>query len=884
LVDWPWEYGMKNNADGATLLSLSADREKYKPGDDISITFPSMENATAIVTVENSTEILDEIRHSTTGATTEVSFKATPEMAPNVYACVSLIQPHSQTVNDMPVRLYGVIPIMVEDPQSRLNPRITVPDEIRSQKPFEIRISEASKKEMTYTLAIVDEGLLDITGFTTPDPWDHFFAREALGVQTWDMYDNVLGVFGGTLNRILAVGGDEALTDITSGKAQRFVPVVRFSGPYTLNEGKTNVHSFTLPQYTGSVRTMVVAGNDMAYGKAEKAVTVRDPLMVLVTAPRVISPGEKASLPVTVFVQKEGIKEIAVSAEGNDLIIFENHTLTLDAGGTGEYDTEFVFEAAGKTGTGKIKITASSGGETASYDLVLNVRSPNPHETRSELKILNQGEQWISSFTPFGIEGSNSAVLQISGLPSVNLEKRLDYLQSYPYGCTEQITSAAFPQIWLQDLYRSDPSVASGAAVNIKKALTEIASRQLQNGGILPWPGHYQPDNWITSYTGHFMMEAERKGYVILPGVFEKWISYQEKTARDWRPDPAHPYYANDQAYRLFTLALAGLPDRGAMNRLRESGNMPAPARWLLAASFATTGRPEAATELLDIRNTATEPDFYPYYYGSELRDKAIVLYTLLLLKDYEQALPFLNEICENLNSETWFSTQSVAWALFSYMKWTETIPSDDNKALVLKTIINGNSSEVRTGAGEAWKTGIDIMKGKNTITVENNSRNPAYINLVRKGIPASADGIPVVKGLSMNVRYTDMDINPVDHKDIPRGTDFMMIVSVTNTSMTNLSNLALTQMVASGWEIRNTRLFESDYGFKESLYEYRDIRDDSMITFFSLTAGETKTFPLVLNAAYKGDYLQPSLWCEAMYSDSYYAKIPGTMVKVSGE
>ena len=348
--------------------------------------------------------------------------------------------------------------------------------------------------------------------------------------------------------------------------------------------------------------------------------------------------------------------------------------------------------------------------------------------------------------------------------------------------------------------------------------------------------------------------------------------------------DPAHHYSATDQAYRLFTLALAGSPDRGAMNRLRESGNMPASARWLLAAAFATTGRPEAASELLDIRNPESEPDSYPYFYGSELRDKAIVLYTLLLLKNNEQTLPVLNQICESLNRETWFSTHSVAWALFSYMKWTEIIPAGDSKALKLSVSINGNTKDITAGADEAWKTVIDLIPGNNTMTIGNNSGNPAYLSLVRKGIPATTDSAVEEKGISMKARYTDMEMNPVDQKDLPHGTDFMMIVSVTNTSMTRLSNLALTQMVASGWEIRNTRLFESDFGIKESPYEYRDIRDDRLITFFSLTPGETKTFPVILNAAYKGEYLQPSIWCEAMYADNFYARIPGTMVKVSGE
>ena len=122
LVDWPWEYGMKGNSDGATLLSVNTDKEKYNPGDQIKLSFPSPENSRAIITLENSTGILDQIRVNTGKGNTEVSFMAKPEMAPNVYAYVTVIQPHAQSINDMPVRLYGIVPVMVEDPETRLSP------------------------------------------------------------------------------------------------------------------------------------------------------------------------------------------------------------------------------------------------------------------------------------------------------------------------------------------------------------------------------------------------------------------------------------------------------------------------------------------------------------------------------------------------------------------------------------------------------------------------------------------------------------------------------------------------------------------------------------------------------------------------------------------
>jgi uncharacterized protein YfaS (alpha-2-macroglobulin family) len=132
-----------------------------------------------------------------------------------------------------------------------------------------------------------------------------------------------------------------------------------------------------------------------------------------------------------------------------------------------------------------------------------------------------------------------------------------------------------------------------------------------------------------------------------------------------------------------------------------------------------------------------------------------------------------------------------------------------------------------------------------------------------------------------MIVNYVDMDLRPLDQKNLVQGTDFMMVVKIGNNTFTKVDNIALTEMVPSGWEIQNTRLFEASHGIKESLYDYRDFRDDRVNTYFSLTQGETKTFILILNAAYKGEYYQPALWCEAMYNENCYARNPGTQVRV---
>jgi hypothetical protein len=170
-----------------------------------------------------------------------------------------------------------------------------------------------------------------------------------------------------------------------------------------------------------------------------------------------------------------------------------------------------------------------------------------------------------------------------------------------------------------------------------------------------------------------------------------------------------------------------------------------------------------------------------------------------------------------------------------------------------------------------------------NTLIVENTSENPLYLSLIRKGIPLVSDMLRQEKGLSMQIEYLDMSLKALDQRNLVQGTDFILVAKVTNTVYRRIENIAFNQMVPSGWEIQNTRLIEANYGIKESTYDYRDIRDDRVNTYFSLNAGETKTFTLILNAAYKGEFYQPAIWCEAMYTPDCYSRFPGTTVKVIG-
>src|SRR5690606_17516039 len=235
-IDWPgWaQREQQNNPTEASMLSFTADKETYRAGDKVTLTIPSSEGGRGLISIENGSQVLDSWWFETEQGQTVYSFEATEAMAPNVFVNVTLLQPQTETTNDLPIRMYGVIPLLVENPKTILKPKIGIAETLRPEAESTISVSETTGKAMTYTIAIVDEGLLDLTRFKTPDPHASFYAREALGVKSWDLFDQVVGAWGGDLERILSIGGDGDIDrNVDPAKANRFQPVVKFLGPFT---------------------------------------------------------------------------------------------------------------------------------------------------------------------------------------------------------------------------------------------------------------------------------------------------------------------------------------------------------------------------------------------------------------------------------------------------------------------------------------------------------------------------------------------------------------------------------------------------------------------------------------------------------------------------
>ncbi|MDC2008460.1 MG2 domain-containing protein [Bacteroides thetaiotaomicron] len=900
-IDWPDWRGRSNKTDpsGIKMLAFSLDKDSYEIGETATAIIPAAAGGRALVSLENGSTVLQQqwLEVSDQGDT-KLTFKITPEMAPNVYLHISLLQPHAQTVNDLPIRMYGIAPVFVTNRQTILQPQIKMPEVLRPETDFNVTVSEKSGKPMTYTLAIVDDGLLDLTNFKTPDPWNEFYAREALGIRTWDMYDDVLGASGGRYSSLFSTGGDASLKP-ADAKANRFKPVVKFIGPFYLAKGKQQTHTLKLPMYVGSVRAMVVAGQDGAYGNAEKTAFVRTPLMLLSTLPRVLSTQEEITVPVNVFAMENQVKNVTVSLEasGAGVQITGNRQQSLTFDQPGDQLAYFTLKTGSKTGKATIHLTASGNGQQTKETIEIEVRNPNPVVTLRNSQWIEAGQEAELSYTLAGSSSANNQVqLEVSRIPSVDISRRFDFLYNYQHHCTEQLTSKALPLLFVSQFKAVDEQEAEKIKTNVQEAIRQIYARQLPNGGFVYWPGNAVADEWITSYTGMFLTLAQEKGYAVHPNVLNKWKRFQRAAAQNWRmPQEASNWQIwqseLQQAFRLYTLALADAPEYGAMNRMKEQPGLSIQAKWRLAAAYALTGKMKPAGELVYNAETTVIPySSMNLIYGSSDRDEAMILETLILMKRDRDALQQAKKVSQNLAQENWFSTQSTAFALMAMGRLAEQLSG----TLDFTWSWNGKQQPAVKSAKAVFEKEIATSPKSGTVSVKNQGKGALSVDLITRTqllndtLPAIADNI------RLDVKYTDMAGSPISVEDIRQGTDFMSAVTLSNISGTSdYSNLALTHIIPSGWEIYNERMIVPEASSSNSneantpessadKYTYKDIRDDRVLTYFDLRRGESKTFTVRLQATYAGNFILPAIQCEAMYDAAVQARTKAGRTTVS--
>ncbi|NIB38088.1 hypothetical protein HBA55_00745 [Pseudomaricurvus alkylphenolicus] len=899
-----WSYQQQKNPSGETQLMLTTDKKRYAVGDTATLTIPQIvagsDKGKILLTLESGTRILSQQWIEKDIEEGQYSIPVTADMAPNVYAHVTYVQAFADKNNDSPVRLYGITPILVDNPDGRLAPQLTLPEKVKPQSELKIVVAESRSKAMTYTLAVVDEGLLSITNYKTPDPYDTLYRREALGVLTWDMYDLLSNSSVFNTERLLTIGGSDAEDDTDAlRKKRRFPPVVEFLGPFYLPAGEQARHVVKLPEYMGSVRVMLVAGDISegvaAFGKTDGTVKVTQPLTLLATVPRVLGPEESLKLPVNVFVTDPDIKEVALSVDTDSLISATQAEKSLSFTRPGDQIISFDLSAAASVGTGSLLVKAKSGEHETSHEVSIPVRSPNLPQTVSERTAIKAGESQTLSLLPNGMPNTNYSYVEFSRVPSINLEHRLNSLIGYPHGCLEQTTSKLFPQIFLNRLLPLTDQQQTDIEFNIKEGLRKFTGYQSAGGEFSYWPGGHYSNHWANTYVGHFLLEARNVGYPVPASVIERWLKTQKRFARKVGNRDG---YESTDAYLLYSLTLADAADFNAMNRLKEKlATLPATsanhrlARWLLAAAYARAGVLEASEELLSqADNQPLDYDWAGYTYGSKLRDTALLAITYKHMDKPKKAWDMAQQVAMQLSKPQYLSTQSQAWALIALSNYFDSDTKQQAHPFSWK--INNQAEEKTELISPMLRRIIDSDENIHSDTpikleVKNEGEKPIYVLLGNRGTPANAEEKASSQGVRLSVSFVDMQGLPLDIGALRQGTDFKARVSVSAANPhSRLENLALSVITPSGWEIGNDRMAGIEPA-KE--LEYQDIRDDRVLSYFTLgnyywwqrQYRREITVDITLNATYAGRFYLPGWRVESMYDGGIRATTAGRWVQV---
>ncbi len=889
------------NQSTENMIQLKTDKPVYKVGNTAVVRFPAPKEGNVLVTVEKGARILKEfwqkVEYKDNGLKqfVEIEVPITKDMLPNVYVSVSLLQPHGQTANDRPLRMYGIIPLNIVDLNKKQDVLIKTKEYFRPNEEFEIEIQTKDKSKTQFTIAVVDEGLLDITGFKTPDPYSNFYKKERLKTNTWDMYEFVYDAFNGEVKKTFSIGGGYAKVRAMEraaekgGEEKRFKPVSFYQGPtFTNDKGYAKV-KFKMPEYIGSVRIMVISANKDKYGTAKKAVKVKTELMVETSIPRFLGAGDEFQIPVTVFALDKKIKKakVSLSIDGPIEVIGEKD-ITVNFGDKDQLDINYLVKVKEAIGSASISVNAVSGEFKASQETFININPSSPLVNEKVAEDIKRKSSSKFVIPNKGLQGSNKASITLSGLPNFDLDERLNWLIRYPYGCIEQTTSSVFPQLYLSSITELDDTRLKAIDRNINASFKRLRRFQLSNGSFSYWPGRDYTSYWGTNYATHYLIEAKKRGYSVPKDLYKNAISYLKRSARNTS------FKLKTRVYKVFLLSLAGEADMGALNLLKENNkkDMDNDELWMLAAAYKLAGDSKTADKILKSADFVIKNYMeLSGTYGSSKRDKGIILYSASVLEEFSRARKLLTEIADYISDDKWYSTQTLAYMLIGSVKYIEESKvSDDARIQATLKFSNGEKLEIDT-KNIIYKVDLQKYLGQ-TVEVEINRKSSYKIittTLYWEGIPLHGEVNPRNDKVYHNVKYYNNNGNQINPKSLKQGESFYIRITVGANDKKrygSIDEMALVYHLPAGWEIDNTRLSgESNPNWMNSYTlnkeEYLDIRDDKIMWFFDLRPRDEYDFVFKVNVVTKGEFTHPPSTLEAMYDNSYYSVKSGYVVLV---
>ena len=754
---------------------------------------------------------------------------------------------------------------------------------MESNKSYTFNVSEVEGRAMEYTLAIVDEGLLNLTGFATPDPVKHFNGKFPLLVKTWDIYQYLINYFKGKFAGIITIGGDNAYNPDAIAEINRFKPVSIHMGSFKISKGAKITHTINIPNYIGKVRLMIVACSDNNFGKLEKLIPVKNPLMVQSQFPRTLNVSDKLQLPVTILRDDSSIKTAELSVKSNTSMVKGfTPSKSLIFNGNNQLSQIYDIEVLNQTGKLSVEMGINGGGKGMKETTNILINYPNSYESATVKNIVEPGNKFDFNIKPKGYKDVFTSKIMISGLKVPNFTQYAEDLIDYPYGCLEQTTSSGFGQLYLDKIIQLDPKENRIRMENLQATINKLTRFQQSSGVFNYWDSDYY-HVWSDIYAGNFMIELQRLGY--FPNKSEmlnRWKDAHVQIANNWALAEVTDNYFYEsesmaQAFRLFVLAKGSKPAKPAMNKFVSSNKSTNPITWwLMAGTFQLTGYDTKAKEYMakaeSLQKNYNANRSYNNF-GDQGRDWAIIVEILSYFEGEKQRMEnYYDQMVETLNASYWASTQTKGFAFIAAYKYFGKSLGITGKVDYTITGLPNGIKNYQHSAFEPKIIRIERASFDKAITLQNKGKGKIFVYQTDRLIDNNLIKDGASSNLGISVDYYNATRKQPGIVGMKLGDDIIINVKVSNPSALEVSNLALNLKMPAGWELINPRLYETEVNAKIN-YTYQDFKDDRVYTFFNMKAGGFETFSFRAKGAFTGDFFMPSVSCEHMYKGNVFAR-----------
>ncbi|MEM0996455.1 MAG: MG2 domain-containing protein [Bacteroidota bacterium] len=874
-------------------IAIIADRDNYRVGETARLLFTTPFSGRMLVTVERD-RVYRHYYLNVEKNSAELRLPLNVDMLPNVIVSATLFRPQRNT-RTLPMTVaHGEISLKVDDSRRQLPIRIAAPDQVKPGTTAKVTVRTAARRDIRVTVAIVDEGILAMKNYATPDPFTYLYAARRNRVRNYDLYKFLLPEVPSAQG---ATGGGSGYntdggTLLNPVQAQRFRALASWSGILRTDAAGRATTEIDIPkEFNGRARIMAVAWQGKRFGSGDAPLIIKDDVVMLEGVPRFATAGDTLVVPVDLLntTESAGKAQVELQVEG-PLRVVGRPQVAIDLTAQGSGTGEFKVIAQPEIGVGKLRFSLS-GLETAVHDYELAVRPPAPFERESGSGVIPAGSSVQIALPDGYYPGLHNTRLIISRLPVTEFASDLEYLLRYPHGCAEQTTSAVFPQLYypkLAEIVAPERFQSSNAVHNVRQGIYRLESMQLYHGGFAYWPGGSYANEWASTYVTHFLVEAQKAGYPVNSSTIENALGFLAKFAAEKATFTYH--YLKDEdgqtgervkkevIYALYVLALAGDPDISLMNYYRDHPElMTRDSRYLLGTAFALAGDVGSLEQLLPstwraeraVRLTGGSFD-------SPIRANAMVL-TALVEADpdhphVESSLRYLVE-----NRKRIYSTQDRVWAFLAIGK---ALSSEGLKHPKVSVAVDGQPE--RTFSGEPFRLAGQDLLGK-TITLTATGEGKAWyswqVGGIRQGTGVRARDRD--EKLRVRRKWYDPEGRPYQRPLFHQGD--LVVCTVELTAEQDADNLAITDMIPAGFEVENLRLKGDQFTWIKNLgrSQHADVRDDRVLHYLSARANATRKLSFLVRAVSRGSYLLPPLAAEAMYDPAINSVQSGDTVYI---